>query len=125
MEENFENLEQQQSQPQTPVILPPLPNATASLVLGILSIVFFCCYGVIGLVLGIIGLILGNKAIELYKNSPGVYSESSYKNASAGKICAIIGLVLSAIYVTFIILLFTIWTELFQELMSSYGGYGL
>ena len=124
MEENLENLEQQQPQTASPVILPPLPNATATLVLGILSIVFFCCYGVIGLVLGIIGLVLGNKAVALYKSSPGVYAESSYKNAAAGKVCAIIGLVLSALYVTFITLLFTVWAELLQEIMSSYGGYG-
>jgi hypothetical protein len=124
MEENFENLEQQQPQTQSPAIQPPLPNATAALVLGILSIPTCWCYGIIGLILGIIGLILGNKALELYKSSPDVYSASSYKNASAGKICAIIGLILSAIYLIFIILLLTIWTELFQEVLKSYGGYG-
>ena len=82
----------------------PLPNATASLVLGILSIVmFWCCYGVIGLILGIIGLILGNKAVSLYRQSPGMYSEASYKNANAGKICSIIGLALCALMVILII----------------------
>ena len=30
-----------------------LPNATAVLVLGVLSLVFCWCYGIIGLVLGI------------------------------------------------------------------------
>ena len=39
-----------------------LPNATTSLVLGILSIVTCLCYGVIGLPLGIIAVVLGNKA---------------------------------------------------------------
>lgn len=32
-----------------------LPNATAVLVLGILSLVFCWCYGFVGLVLGILG----------------------------------------------------------------------
>jgi len=81
-----------------------LPNATASLVLGILSIVmFWCCYGVIGLILGIIGLILGNKAVALYKQSPDMYSEASFKNANAGRICSIIGLALCAMIVILII----------------------
>ena len=38
-----------------------LPNATAVLVLGILSIVTCCCYGVVGLILGIIALVLAKK----------------------------------------------------------------
>jgi len=84
-------------------ILPALPNATASLVLGIISIVLCWCYGLIGLILGIIGFVLGNKAVALYKQSPGVYSEASYKNASAGKICSLIGLILGALYVLIII----------------------
>ena len=84
--------------------LPALPNATASLVLGILSIVmFWCCYGVLGLILGIIGLVLGNKAVALYKQSPGIYSEASFKNASAGKTCSIIGVSLCAVIVILII----------------------
>ena len=74
-----------------------LPNATASLVLGIISIVMCWCYGVIGFILGIIGLVLGNKAVALYKQSPGIYSEASLKNANAGRICSIIGLVLGAL----------------------------
>ena len=38
-----------------------LPNATAVLVLGILSIVTCCCYGIPGIVAGIIGLVLYKK----------------------------------------------------------------
>ena len=83
--------------------LQPLPNATASLVLGIISIVMCWCYGVLGLILGIIGLVLGNKAATLYKQSPGTYSEASFKNANAGKICSIIGLILGGLYVILII----------------------
>jgi hypothetical protein len=65
----------------------PLPNATAVLVLGILSIVI-CGF------LGIIGLVMGNKDISLYKANPGIYSESSYSSLKAGRICSIVGLCL-------------------------------
>ncbi|MFN0291227.1 MULTISPECIES: CCC motif membrane protein [Pedobacter] len=75
-----------------------LPNATAVLVLGILSILTCCCYGIIGLILGIIALILAKKDKTLYAANLGIYSESSLKNLNAGRICAIIGIVFSAIY---------------------------
>ena len=35
-----------------------LPNATAALVLGIISIVGALCYGIVGIICGIIGLVL-------------------------------------------------------------------
>lgn len=75
----------------------PLPNATASLVLGILSIVFCFTYGVVGVVLGIIGLVLANKDRRLYHSNPDAYSYDSYKNVNAGRTCAIIGLILSGL----------------------------
>lgn len=65
----------------------PLPNATAVLVLGILSIVI-CGF------LGIIGLVLGNKDIALYKANPGIYSEASLGSLKSGRICSIVGLCL-------------------------------
>lgn len=68
----------------------PLPNATAVLVLGILSIVIcFIC--------GIIALVMANKDMALYRSNPGLYSEASYNNIKAGRICAIIGIALQAI----------------------------
>lgn len=77
--------------------LPTLPYATASLVLGILSIVFCFTYGIIGSVLGIIGLVLANKDRQLYRLNPEGYDLASYKNSNAGRTCAIIGLILSGI----------------------------
>lgn len=73
-----------------------LPNATAVLVLGILSIVTCCCYGIIGLILGIIALVLAKKDKALYFESPELYS--NYSNLNTGRILAIIGIVLSTIY---------------------------
>jgi hypothetical protein len=83
----------------------PLPNATAVLVLGIISIIGCFCYGIVGLACGIIALILGNKAIRLYNENPGAYTQGSFSNAKAGRICAIIGLILSALYLLFVIFL--------------------
>jgi len=102
-----------------PVIQPALPNATAALVLGILSIVTCWCFGIIGMILGIIGLVMGIKAVALYKQSPGVYSEASYKNANAGKICAIIGLALSALYIIRVIVT---WSATMALVRSIVGG---
>lgn len=80
-----------------------LPNSTAVLVLGILSIVFCICYGFIGLVLGIIAVILGSKGMSLYNANPGAYTPASFNNLKAGRICGIIGLILSILMVIFII----------------------
>ncbi|MCL1821463.1 MAG: hypothetical protein FWG22_01430 [Prolixibacteraceae bacterium] len=74
-----------------------LPGATSSLVLGILSISMCYCWGTIGLVLSIIGLSSGVKAISAYTANPGVYTEGSFKNANSGKVCSIIGLILSVL----------------------------
>lgn len=80
-----------------------VPNSTAVLVLGILSIVFCFCYGIIGIVLGIIAIVLASKGMAAYKANPSGYSLSSFNNLKAGRICGIIGLILSCIYIVFII----------------------
>jgi hypothetical protein len=83
-----------------------LPNSTGVMVIGILSIVTCFCYGLPGLVLAIIALIMGNKAKKLVEADPDRYSISSVKNMKAGYVCAIIGLVLSALTVVFMIIYF-------------------
>jgi Na+-transporting methylmalonyl-CoA/oxaloacetate decarboxylase gamma subunit len=73
-----------------------LPNATATLVLGILSIVIcFIC--------GIIALVISNKDVALYKSNPELYSAASYNNIKAGRICAIIGIALQVVGLIFYI----------------------
>ncbi len=101
------------------LLLPPLPNSTASLVLGILSIVLCWCWAIIGLALGIIGLIMGNNAIKLYKESPDTYSEASYKNANAGKICSIIGISLSAVYAILIVISWSTYMTLIKSIIDG------
>lgn len=93
-----------------------LPNSTAVLVLGILSIVLCFCYGVIGVILGIIAIVLANKASKLYKAAKDNYTESSYKNMKAGKVCAIIGLCLSGLYLLYFIIVISFYGALLSSM---------
>lgn len=83
-------------------VQPPLPNATAVFVLGILSIVV--CF-----ITGIIALVLANKDMALYNANPGAYSPSSLSNIKTGRICAIIGIALQLVviiaYIIFIVIM--------------------
>lgn len=81
-----------------------LPNATAVLVLGILSIIGCFCYALPGTIMAIIALVLASKDRRMYNENPDLFSPGSYKNMNAGRICAIIGLCLSAVYVLLIII---------------------
>jgi hypothetical protein len=81
-----------------------LPNSTAVLVLGIISIVGCFCYGIVGVVCGIIALVLASKDNNLYQQNPSLYTESSLKNMKAGKVCGIVGLSLSALYIVCLII---------------------
>lgn len=81
-----------------------LPNATGILVMGIISIATCWCYGIPGITLGIISIVLSRKAGKLYKATPELYTKSSYKNMKAGKICSVIGLSLSALFLIYIII---------------------
>jgi len=67
---------------------------------------------------------LANKATKVYLQSPELYS--GYTNVKTGKILAIIGVILNAIYL--IIVIFYIATigfigieELQQEILKNYG----
>ena len=80
-----------------------LPNATAVLVLGIISIVLCFCYGIVGLICSIVALVLYSKDKKLYVQHPQAYTPGSYSNLKAGRVCAIIGLIISAIYFAIIL----------------------
>lgn len=80
-----------------------LPNSTAILVLGILSIIFA---GLIGIILAIIALSMSRNARHAYEDYPGDYTEASYSRVNAGRICAIVGLCLVAVLVTVILAIF-------------------
>ena len=75
-----------------------LPNATATLVLGILSIVIcFIC--------GIVALAMSSKDVKMYRSNPELYSTASYNNIKAGRICAIIGIALQAVGLIFYVIM--------------------
>lgn len=101
-----------------------LPNSTLILVLGILSILTCCCYGVLGLILGIIAMVMANKATAMYMENPEQYT--GYQNVKTGKILAIIGIIINLMYLGWVIYLFaTIGYEgimnMNQDIMDSYG----
>ena len=87
-------MEAQDSTPVSPIKL-PIPGSQGILILGIFSLVTtFCCGGIgfVGLVLGIIAVAMSPKALQQYEQNPNAYTEASYKNVNAGKICGIIGI---------------------------------
>ena len=86
----------------------PVPNSVGVLVLGILSIVFCWCYGIISIILGIIAVVLANQGEKIYQANPSLYAEASYKNMKAGKICAIIGMSLAGLYILFLVVYFLV-----------------
>jgi hypothetical protein len=105
------------TQQQTPNFQQPIsvPNSTSVLVLGILSIVICWCYGVVGIILAIIALIQAKRGMESYNMNPGMYSLASLNNLKAGKVCAIIGMIISALMLLYVIF----WIVLFGSIMTS------
>lgn len=104
-----------------------LPNSTAILILGIFSILTCCCYGVLGIILSIIALYLAKKDTQLYLENPELYT--NYSNIKTGKVLAYIGLILSVIYLLFVIWLFSTFgfegiqdQELMQEKIREMFG---
>ncbi len=99
-----------------------LPNSTLVLVMGILSIIGCCCYGVPGIIFGAIALIVGNNSMKVYNEAPENYSDAG--NIKAGRIMGIIGLILSVLLIIYMVWAFNklglTWEELQdQELLQE------
>lgn len=77
-----------------------LPNSTATLILGICSIVFGCF--IVGFVLGIVGLAISGTSKKLYLQNPNEYT--GYGSLNAGRIMSIIGIVLGGITILYYII---------------------
>ncbi len=73
-----------------PLVQERLPNSGGIIAMGIISIVF--SMGLIGLILSIITLSLASKSLQLYRDNPDNYLESSYKQVKSGRTCAIVSL---------------------------------
>lgn len=79
-----------------------LPNVTIALVLGIISFIACCCSaGVGGVVLSGVAFYLVKKDEKLYMVNPEMYT--NYGQLKTAKIIAIIGLILSVLYLIFAI----------------------
>jgi hypothetical protein len=83
-----------------------LPNATTVLILGILSIPACCFYG-IGLALGIAALVVAKQDLRSYRLDPDNYE--GYGNLKTGRILAIIGIVLNALLIIFMIAIIVVF----------------
>ena len=101
-----------------------LPNSTAVLVLGIVSIALCCMYGIVGLSCGIIALVLARKGKQIYTESPELYTQTSLSNLNAGRTCAIIGTCLSSLVVIFFIA-YLVMIGTYLSLLFAFLGAGL
>lgn len=102
------------STPNTPLTNNNNSMGIASLILGICSIAICCCYGV-GAIPAIIGLILG--ILQNKKNANGI--------ATAGIILGIIGILLNAVYLIYMVVFLSDGglQEFIDEFSSSYPDY--
>jgi hypothetical protein len=97
------------------------PNSVPVLVLGILSIVFCWCYGLLSVILAIIALVLAAECEKQYALNPQAYSIASYKNLKAGKTCAVVGLCLAIVSVLMVI----IYALVLGTLMFNFWNMGV
>ena len=114
MSEEFENLDEFEVSGGSAA----LPNATAVLVLGILSIVTCWLYGIPGIIMGIIAITMHKKDKAMYNSNKAKYAQS-FKNSKAGFICGIIGLSLSALFIVYLIVVLMV----FAGAVATAGSY--
>lgn len=96
------------------VQLPPVPNATAIMVLGICSIVL-CTLGPI---LGTIALILAKNAKAEFESKPGAYDPGTMGSVKTGRICGLIGLIVGILAWIFLIGYFILMYMIIEEATS-------
>ena len=93
-----------------------LPNSTAVLVLGIVSIVVWPT----GIPCGIISLVLHKKDKLLYNTAPlGTFTEQSFSAMNAGRICGIIGLCISSFFVFMFLIYFVFVFLIFGAIFAA------
>lgn len=98
----------------------PLRNHTATLVLGILSIIPGIClvYGIGGVILGTIALVLAREDFNAVKANPMAYNPSQVSSLKAGRVCAIVGLSLSGV----LMLVAILWLVMFGTMIAGMGS---
>ncbi len=85
-----------------------LPRADLTLALGIISIITCFILGVVGIAVGLLARKTSNESVELYELAPELYTNHSYKNLKAGRMCAKIGIILSSIFLGFVLIFYVI-----------------
>lgn len=97
-----------------------LPNSSAALVMGILSIVCICCgpMELVGIVLGILAIVFAKKAKMLYEENPEKFTETSAKNANTARICGIVGVCLAGFWMLCAI---SFWILMMLGIIASTG----
>jgi len=94
-----------------------LPNATISLILGILAFIGCCCTsGFGGAILSGIALFLAKKDEKKYAENPDLYM--NYGQLKTAKIIAIIGLILSLMIV--VVYFYMVSTGQLDDLKENY-----
>ncbi|MGZ4034865.1 MAG: CCC motif membrane protein [Bacteroidia bacterium] len=103
--------------------LQQLPNSTAVLVMGIISLPICFCYilfGVPGLVLSIISFTMSNKARREYDANPSLYTQASYNNLKAGRVCAIIGMIINSLCLVAMIIYIIVFVSIMGAAFQSF-----
>ena len=105
------------------IIKKQLPNATAVMVIGILSVITSLCYGLIGIILGIVALAIAKKDMKAYQENPDGYD--NYSNLNTGRICAIVGICVGAVIfiiaIIYILFLFSYMFPFFESAINNAG----
>ncbi|MBR5983650.1 MAG: hypothetical protein IK025_08035 [Bacteroidales bacterium] len=100
------------------------PHANAVLTLGILSIVTCCCCnGIIGFIMSIIAIILAVKSKKEFNRNTNLYDEKSFGKVTAGKTCAIIGLIAGILMFTIAIIVVYLALDDVSGITGSVNGW--
>ena len=67
-----------------------LPNARRIELLGILALVLFLTYRLLGLVLGIVVWVMANEKRKLFMDAPEDYTVASLRRVNVGRLCGVI-----------------------------------
>lgn len=82
-----------------------IDGASGVLTRGILSIILM---GGIGLVIALINIGRANIMIENYKNNPGKYTDSSYRQVVSGRLCSYISLGVMGVFILVIMIVMSL-----------------
>ncbi|SHI79244.1 hypothetical protein SAMN04488096_104298 [Mesonia phycicola] len=97
-----------------------LPNTTVSLILSIVAFLGCCCFGIGGVIPSGIALYLSNSDKKKYEENPELYS--NYKQSNTARTVAIVALILSALFLLYVIISFVFFggAESYDIFMESF-----